>query len=131
MNRRGHVEAVKAARAIARTVRAGKPVSCAVGSAEAHLMTLDLEITRLRRVAREVVICQLVGEHLGFDGKEISAFHELELQIGMVPRCRRCGCTDARACPPLKVTSPKGGDLGTLPACHWVQVGLCSRCDPR
>lgn len=28
-------------------------------------------------------------------------------------RCRRCGCTDARACP--------GG-------CWWVEPGLCSRC---
>lgn len=48
---------------------------------------------------------------------------ELELAGGDVvageTRCRRCGCTDQRAC-----TTPYG-------PCYWVEQDLCSGCAPK
>lgn len=70
---------------------------------------------KLRTLAREVVVEQLVAEHVGTDNDSwIKKWHALMRAIGMTPRCRRCGCTQRKAC--------KGG-------CSWVAIGLCSKCE--
>ena len=109
-------ESVKAARAMARTVRGERRRHRHYSVQAEHLIALDTEIRRLRTRIRTIAELQMVGEHCGVDTATfLRAFHELMRGIGMVPRCRRCSCTENRACP--------GG-------CSWVQVSLCSRCDP-
>lgn len=105
---------VRRAQKIATLIHKKKPVPCGAGSAEEYIVALDSELRRLRRLARRRVELQRVEEHCGVDGAvSIGAWHDLMRALGMKPRCRRCGCTDERACP--------GG-------CSWHGIGVCSSC---
>lgn len=46
------------------------------------------------------------------------AYYELlvKRRVAGLPPCRGCGCTDQLSCSPL--------------GCFWVDVDLCSECDP-
>lgn len=113
-----HNEDLAMAKAVVRELRPLLRRSKGNGIVQVHLRTLiafDSELRRLRRLIRKRVEHQLVEEYCGLDRtKSIARWHELMKAIGMKPRCRRCGCTEARACP--------GG-------CAWIEVGLCSACD--
>ncbi len=111
-----HAEAVKNARAIAREARALSRQHRHGSVGAENVIALDTELRRLRTQIRSMVELQMVGEHVGVETATfIGQFHKLMRVIGMVPRCRRCSCTEERAC-------PRG--------CFWIQVSLCSRCDP-
>lgn len=64
---------------------------------------------RLRERIRAAVL-----EDLGAELEAIMAAEGLRHEVCDVQRCRRCGCTAARACP--------GG-------CQWVAEDLCSQCE--
>ena len=54
---------------------------------------------------------ELLLEDLRFDAQAQARADALEEEDG--PRCRRCGCTDERAC---------------AAGCVWAERDLCSRC---
>lgn len=64
---------------------------------------------RLRERIRAAVL-----EDLGAELEAIMAAEGLRHEVCEVQRCRRCGCTNARAC--------AGG-------CEWVTDDLCSQCE--
>lgn len=73
------------------------------------------KLRKLRHAAVHLVELAMVREHVGVDlGVWNQAVRDLLRALGRVPRCRRCGCTDKRAC--------AGG-------CYWVEAALCSKCD--
>lgn len=69
----------------------------------------------LRRAAFNLVELSLVREHVGIDHDVwIKGVHDLQRALGKTPACRRCGCTDKKAC---------------LGGCSWREAALCSKCD--
>ncbi len=73
------------------------------------------ELRKIRRAAINLIELTLVREHMGLElGVWIEGVHRLQRTLGKKPYCRRCGCTDKKAC--------KSG-------CYWVEAALCSKCD--
>jgi hypothetical protein len=69
----------------------------------------------IRKAAKELLIVHLAMAAGGVDSEsDIRATHDMLRALGREPQCRKCGCTEDRACP--------GG-------CSWVAPNLCSKCE--